>query len=125
MFKKIISNYINNYRFLRFWKWFFYFLGKESRNTLIFASIIGLLIGFSDLVILWIFKSIFSEQVNSPNFIIIIFLVITNTLIRIFGTKYTFKAAAKLTTKVSQKIYNSTMDMNFEDFDKKKIQVFT
>ena len=118
MFKKIISNYIHNYRFLRFWRWFFYFLGKESRNTLIFASIIGLLIGFSDLVILWIFKSIFSEQVHSLNFIIIIFLVITNTLIRIFGTRYTFKAAAKLTTKVSQKIYNSTMDMNFEDFDK-------
>ncbi len=119
MFKKITSNFIHHYRFLRFWRWFFYFLGKESRNTLIFALIIGLFIGFSDLIILWIFKSIFSEQVNSPNLIITIFLVITNTLIRIFGTRYTFKAAAKLTTKASQKIYNSTLDMNFEDFDKK------
>ena len=105
-------------KFLSLWIWFFTWLGEESRNTFILAGLIGIFIGISDLVILWIFKGIFTEEINSPNVFLTIFLVIANTIIRVYGSKFTFKAAAKLTNKASQKIFNSTMDMNFEDFDK-------
>ena len=113
-----IKGLIFQNRFISVWRWFFSWLGKESRATLLLASIIGLFIGISDLVILWTFKDIFSEDGNRLNIYITITLVILNTFIRVFGSKFTFKSAAKLTTIASQKIYNSTLDMNFEDFDK-------
>ena len=118
---KLKKNFLyitTNNKFVKEWEWFFRWLGAESKKTILFASFIGLLSGLSDLMVLWIFKDILSEGNFKLNIFLTFSLLLINTLIRIFGSIFNLKSAAALTTRSSQSVFNSTLNMDYESFDK-------
>lgn len=112
-----LEKYLTSNIVFKEWIWFFKWLGKKSQRIIITSSIIGLLIGFTDFIVLWIFKDLFSDGEQIINIYLVVLFLIINTLIRIKGSKYVLNGAARLTTEASKTIFNSTIDMNFEDFD--------
>ena len=123
-FSRKLLNIISRNKVFNEWKWFFNWLGKDSKKTLFFASIIGLFIGFSDLFVLWIFKGIFSESGFRLNIFLTFILITLNSLIRVYGSIFTLKSAAALTTRASQRVFNSTVKMKYENFDQNSSSFF-